>query len=237
MNQDFELDLQELAKYLLKRIWSSVLLAIIAGALFLSYSVFFTTPTYTSYATLYVINRQSGNVSSSELMGYESLLNDYMYIISSRAVLESVIEESGTDMTYAQLKTALSLSHKIDTRIITVGITHSDPAEAVRLVNLVCTETREYITDLMKSEQIKIIDYGNQPTSPSSPGARRNLAIGIVLGFMIPLIINIVIYVVSDKIITAEDLERRLGVNVIGRIPYSTQLDQKSSVKKRKDRK
>ncbi|MBR5528407.1 MAG: hypothetical protein IKV97_05325 [Clostridia bacterium] len=233
MNQDFELDLKELVPYVFKRAWIAVIAAILAGAVFFSYSIFFITPQYTSQATLYVINRQSGNITSTELIGYESLLNDYLQIISSRAVIESVIEKSGTQMNFREFSNRLSLSHKPETRIIKVSFTHEDPSEAVRLVNLVCTETSEYITELMKSDQIKIVDYGNLPTSPSSPDAKKNFVLGAFAGFMIPVAVFVLKFILDDKITTAEDVEKRLGVNVIGRIPYSSQLNRKAGFKKK----
>lgn len=222
-----EINVKELFGVVIKKIWMSIVLAILLGAIFVTYSVYFVTPMYTSVAQILVLDGQQGGFSASDLDGLESLTNDCMYLMESKDVLQAVIDKSGLEMTPSELSSIIHISGTENTRIITVSVRHPDPVMAAKLVELIRLESKEYVAEIIRYDCMKLFGSATNPTEPSSPNIRSNAVRGAFIGFVIPLIINVAIYILNDTLVTVDDVENRLGINVIGRIPYSRKLSEK----------
>lgn len=225
LNQDFEINFKELAFVLLKRVWISVIAAVLCAVIGTVYATNFITPMYSSRARLYIIGSQNtGMFSSSELSAYETLTRDYLNLIRSRTILEGVVEANDLDININQLNSCISVSSPENTRIIDVAVSYSDPMMAKKICDSVCSEVQRKVIERMKSEQITIWDWGNLPAYPSSPNVRNYTLFGAAAGFFAPLMLFCILYIFDDSLITTENVETRLGVNVIGTIPYSKAL-------------
>lgn len=225
INQEFEINYKELAIVLLKKIWISVIAAILCGTLGTMYASNFITPLYSSRARLYIIGSQNtGSFSSSELSAYENLTRDYLSLIKSRTILDAVIEKNGLKMNANQLLSYVSVSSPEHTRIIDVNVYYHDPAMAKKICDSICSEVQQKVIERMKTEQITIWDWGHLANYPSSPNVRKYTLAGIAVGVVIPLALVALFYIFDDSLVTTETVETRLGVNVIGTIPYSKSL-------------
>ena len=80
---------------------------------------------------------------------------------------------------------------------------------------------------MMNEDQITIIENGSLPSSPSSPNLNKNIILSLIAGFAVSVSAILIVKIFDDTIITREDVEKRLGLNVIGEIPYSSKLDGK----------
>jgi capsular polysaccharide biosynthesis protein len=225
LNQEFEINFKELAVLLVKRIWIAIIAAILCGAIGTVYASSFITPMYNSRARLYIIGSQNTGVfSPSELSAYENLTRDYLNLIKSRTILEAVIESNDLNISVGRLSSCIGVSSPANTRIIDVTVSYPDPAMAKKLCDSLCSEVQRKVIERMKSEQVTVWDWGNLPSSPASPNVSRYTALGALLGFCLPMALFAMIYIFDDSLITTENVESRLGVNVIGTIPYSKAL-------------
>lgn len=86
----------------------------------------------------------------------------------------------------------------------------------------------------MDIEAVNVVDSANIPSEKASPSLAKNGVIGGLLGVIIAMAIVIIIYLTNDTIKVEEDVERYLGLSVLGSIPYS---DKESRSKKQKSRK
>ena len=80
---------------------------------------------------------------------------------------------------------------------------------------------------------IMMLLSGNYAVSGGASGAVFGV-IGGLLGVIIAMAIVIIIYLTNDTIKVEEDVERYLGLSVLGSIPYS---EKESRSKKQKSRK
>lgn len=225
INQDLEINLKELAFLLFKKVWISVIAAVLCAVIGTVYATNYITPMYSSRARLYIIGSQNtGMFSSSELSAYETLTRDYVNLIRSRTILEGVVEANDLNININQLNSCISVSSPENTRIIDVSVSYSDPLMAKKICDSVCSEVQRRVIERMKSEQITVWDWGNLPAYPSSPNIKKYTMYGAVAGFFIPLVLFSILYIFDDSLITTENVETRLGVNVIGTIPYSKAL-------------
>lgn len=232
-NNELEVNLTQLFKVCLKKVWIAIICAALLGSLSVYNSIYRVQPSYSSTSQIYVIGTTGQNlISSSVLSSYESLTKDYMQIIKSSAVLDRVIQKNELRISPKALARKIYLSNPEETRFISITVTDSDPAMAKILVDSITLETKEYITDLMQSDQVAVIEYGKLPTVPNGKGTFRNAILFALIGFLIPMAIVAMLYIIYDKLTTSADIETKLGLPVIGEIPHSSTLKKSRQVQK-----
>jgi capsular polysaccharide biosynthesis protein len=77
----------------------------------------------------------------------------------------------------------------------------------------------ETVQEIMKVENIQVIDTAQTPVSPVQPRPMMNIAIAGVLAVMLGVFIAFLIEFLDTTIKTPEDVEKHLGLPVIGSIP------------------
>lgn len=219
-------ELEKYWKIFLKRIWISILLPLIAiiTAWYLSQYVF--EPVYESNVSLIVVNEQAeSDVNDSSLEYYnllvmEQLVKDYEEIIKSRTVTEKVIEEiKMNNFTPAQLAKNITVESKNGTSILEIKVKGKNPDEAKEIANKISEVFEEKILLLFNNKKVKIIDYANIPTTPVSPKTKINIVLAAFAGLFLAIIVILLIEYLDDTVKTTEELERRLGLSVLGIIP------------------
>lgn len=231
---EIEIDLKELFFYLLGKAVYIIGAGVALAALALAVTVFFITPKYTSTTSMYVLNRQNAEtVSNSDLQSSTYLTKDYIELIKSRTVVESVIADLGLDTTYESVLGAMSVAAKSDTRIISISVTDADPYLARDIANAVRVAAAAQIQQVMKTEAVNVVDEANIPTEKSSPSIKKNVVIAGFIGVFLVAAWFVVLFLLNDKIVTADDVERYLGLGILGQMP----LDEEEMKQKKKRKK
>ena len=162
------------------------------------------------------------------------MTKDYAELIQSRTVLEGVIAQLNLDMTYKKMLNKVSVETSSDSRIVSISVTDEDPYTASEIANAVRDMAAEHIQSVMDIEAVNVVDTANIPNEKASPSLAKNGVIGGLLGVIIAMAAVIIIYLTNDTIKVEEDVERYLGLSVLGSIPFS---EKESRSKKKKSRK
>lgn len=85
----------------------------------------------------------------------------------------------------------------------------------------------------MDIDAVNVVETANIPDQQSSPSISKNGIIGVLLGVLLSVAIILIAYISNDTVKTQEDVEKYLGLSVLGTIPL-TETDRK---RKRKNRK
>lgn len=182
-----------------------------------------------------VLNKQDSNtLTSADMQTSTQLTKDYAELIKSRTVLEGVIAQLNLNITYQQLLGKLTVDTSTDSRIVTIIVSDEDPYTASEMANAIRDMAAEHIQSVMDIEAVNVVDSANIPNEKASPSLAKNGVIGGLLGVIIAMAIVIIIYLTNDTIKVEEDVERYLGLSVLGSIPYS---EKESRSKKQKSRK
>lgn len=216
---EMEIDLKELLFAFKKKLWLILLAAIIGSGIAGAFSALVMKPQYTSSSMLYVLSKETTLTSLADLQIGTQLTNDYRVLVSSRPVLEVVIEELGLDMSYETLTGKLAISNPADTRILTLTVTDGDPVMAKTIVDAITDRVSEYIGDIMEMEAPKVIEYGQVSMNPVSPNIMRNTAVGGMLGIVLVCGIVTILVITNDTVQTEEDVEKYLGLSTLAVIP------------------
>ncbi len=238
-----EIDLVELLGVILHNLWIIIVSGVIVAAVALLVSYFIITPKYESVTKIYVISKTNADTMTySDLQAGSTLTKDYKELVKSRPVLEEVLAETGIDVELKDLEEQITVEVPQDTRIVSITVEDKDPYEARIIADSVRIAASKHIREVMDTEAVNVVEEASLPIEKSSPSILKNTAIGYAVGLFLAIAIVIINYIMDDTIKTPDDVEKFLGVSVLGSIPYSeNDLSDKAEMeryeKKKKQRK
>ena len=238
-----EIDLVELLGVILHNLWIIIVSGVIVAAVALLVSYFIITPKYESVTKIYVISKTNADTMTySDLQAGSTLTKDYKELVKSRPVLEEVLAETGIDVELKDLEAQITVEVPQDTRIVSITVEDKDPYEARIIADSVRIAASKHIREVMDTEAVNVVEEASLPIEKSSPSILKNTAIGYAVGLFLAIAIVIINYIMDDTIKTPDDVEKFLGVSVLGSIPYSeNDLSDKAEMeryeKKKKQRK
>ena len=233
IDDEIEIDLKELILAILSY-WHLILLAVlVAGGLAFGYSKFLVTPMYESTSQLYVLTKSTSITSIADIQTGTSLTNDYIVVVKGRPVLDQVIENLGLNESYGSLGEKVSLENPSNSRVLKITVKDADPKRAKVIADEIAEVSSAYIAEKMNQDPPTIIQNGYSDGDPVSPNIRKNTMLGAVAGGMLAIIIIVISYLFNDTINDAEDIEKRLGLNLLGSLPLEESEDDGDKAKSR----
>lgn len=215
-----EIDLVELF-YCLLRSWKLLLLALIMGAVLLAgYHTLFVQPTYRATTQMYITNTDSV-ISLQDLQVGSALTEDYKQIITSRAVLNQVIDDLQLNVDYKGLSKMITVSNPTGTHIITTSVTSTD-SEASRIIaNDLLNVSIDRIFQIIGTSEPTIIDYSEaEAVTNVTPSLRRFVVIGGLVGLLLAAAYVTLRMLLDKTIKTDDDVEKYLKLPVLAAVPY-----------------
>lgn len=221
-----EIDLVWLAYALLRKIWLILAAAVLTACLVAGYTFFRIKPTYASTSTMLVLTKETTLTSLTDLQIGSQLTKDYSVLITSRPVLEEVIENLELKMNYKSLKSKISVENPEDTRLLFITVTMNDAQMAKAVVDELSVVSSEFIGDKMEVTPPKIVEEG-EIGSKTGPSITKNAMMGFVIGAFLVCVVIIVLELLNDTIQKEEDIERYLGIPTLAVIPDKTKGQKK----------
>lgn len=222
--------------------WIMVAACIVVGALTTLILNIRHEPTYSSTATLYVVRESTSgkDTTSADVSIATYLVKDFNVLITSDKVLNRVRDDTGLMIENAALKKMVSVSNPDGTRILEIKVNASDPNRAKVLADAFATTTNEYFNDLFsgattsdgaQSQQVvKIWEPGTFSNKISNPISMLKIMLIAVLAAFAVYAIFFVVFIFDDKINDADDVQKYLGLSMLGEIP------NRYEAQKRKDK-
>ena len=215
-----EINLSELFNYF----WTKKILIIVCFVVSLycgiMYSAVFQKPMYKSYTTLLLTpENKETTITNSDITLNRSLVDTYREIIKSKKILGTVIENLELDYSYSFLNSHVSVEDVNDTEIIKISVTDENKWLSMYIANEIARVFKTEFVKIYKLENIAIIDTAELSTSPYNVNFTKQVLIAGVLGLVVGFGISFVIYYFDTTVKNSEDIERKLGISVIGTIP------------------
>ena len=234
-NKRLEINVYELVMFWLKKLWIVLGIGFIAASICFAYTVFFVQPEYTSVTKIYVLNRQTDeSITSSDLQSSTYLTKDYTELIKSRKVLEVVIAELGLNMSYEALLENVTVGTQSDTRVVSISVVDKDPYEASEIANEIRNVGAAHIQSVMNAAAVNVVDEANIPAWTSNNNMKKHIVFMFAGGCVFALLWLSVQFVLDDKVTTAEDVEKYLGLSVLGVFPIDEELMKRKQRGKRR---
>lgn len=227
MDKEVNLDLRDVYNIIRKRLWLIAAVTLTAAMVSLIFSFFVIKPTYEA-STSVIIGKLPTNEDSrmqyNDVMMYQSLVKTYVEIVNARTVSKNVVEKLELDMKPEDLMKCISATPVTNTQMIKIKVSAKSPLDTQRITNAV---TEAFINEAMKqfpSGTVKIMDSAVIPEHPSKPNKKLNVVIAFSLGFIVSVGIVFFIEYMDNTIKTENDIEKYVGLPVIGIIPKN--IDQ-----------
>src|SRR5699024_1846761 len=215
------ISLKEIFEVIKKRFVLIVAIVCAAAIIAAVVSYFVLTPKYAA-STKFIVNQgkqdESAAYSVNDVRYNVELINTYNDIIESTAISQEVVETLELDMTAEELVKTIQVSSANDSQVVTVSVENESPVVAASIANTTVEIFQDQLTDLMNVDNVKILtaaELGENP-SPVSPNKKLNIAIAIVLGGMIGVGIAFLLEYLDNTIRTEEDVDKHLGLPVLG---------------------
>lgn len=221
-----EIDLVWLAYALLRRIWLILAAAVITACLVAGYTFLRIEPTYSSTSTMLVLTKETTLTSLTDLQIGSQLTKDYSILITSRPVLEQVIENLELKMNYKSLKGKISVENPEDTRLLFITVTMNNAKQAKAVVDELSVVSSEFIGDKMEVTPPKVVEEG-EIGGKTGPSITKNAMVGFIAGAFLVCVIIIVLELLNDTIQKEEDVERYLAIPTLAVIPEKVNTQKK----------
>ena len=221
-NTTYTIDLRELWRLFLRKLWIIILVAALVGGGLFAYKYTTYEERYSSTSTVLAFSGSSG-VSYNDYMLAEQSLGDFEEIFKSRKVLDQVIHDldlyNRYKISYKALRSMLSVTQKADTHMLSVTITSPDHLLSKEIVDAVCDVAVQQIPALTGSKTVAVLDKGTTEIYPSNSVDIKLPILGAVAAGIIVFAIAYAVMVSNDKISTPEDIEKYLHLSVLGFVP------------------
>ena len=238
--EEMEIDLGELIMALLYKWWIIVLAGVVLAAGAFCFAKFAIEPTYESTTSVYVISRQNENTTtSSDITLGTQLMKDIAALAKSRTVAEDVIASLNLDVSVKKFNNMLSVTSGSDTRFLSIKVTHTSPEMAQMIANEVRDVMASRAVHVMKVEAVNVADYANYPIEKAAPSLSKYTILGGALGAFLAMAVIAVGFLLNDRIISSDDVEKYLKLSTLGSIPYDAESmgDGTQDKKKKKTKK
>lgn len=219
VNDELVIDLKSLVFELLNN-WVMILISTVLVAMIgFSISKFIMTPQYQSTSELYVLSSSSSITSLADIQIGTYMANDYKVVVTSRPILDQVIDNLKLDMNYRALRSKITIGNPNNTRILQITVTDADPNKAKLITDEIAEVASAYIAEKMDQDAPTILQYGYADGGATSPNTKLNTMLGGIIGAFIAMAIVIISFLLNDTVMTVEDVEQKIGLNVLGTLP------------------
>lgn len=218
-----EIDLKELFDYLKgKIIWIilAVFFAVIVGNV---YTIITRVPMYKTNVSLVLVSEKNGDgnevYNSSEQQLNKNLVGTYSEIAKSKTVLNKVIKNLDLDISYTDLKNRIEVTSVENTEIINIYVSDKNPKMATIIANEIANVFVTEVNNFYKLNNVNILDEATNVKVPYNVNYVKDNIIYVLIGIVVSLGILFIIFYFDTSIKTSEEIEKKLGLTVIGSVP------------------
>ncbi len=225
-NDEVEIDIGHILSILWEKILVIIATGIIVGLAGFLVSKFLITPKYESETKLYVLNTANDSATTlSDVQLSTQLTKDYQILVTSAPVMNQVIRELGLNMKASELASTISVDTPSDTRVLQITVTSNDPKRAKDIADKVAQVSSKKICDIMKIEQVNVIEEGSLSEEPAVDTVQKWTLIGLALGIVLSCAVIIIRSMLDDTVKTTEDVEKYFDLSTLAVIPISEEMD------------
>ncbi|MDD6794732.1 MAG: Wzz/FepE/Etk N-terminal domain-containing protein [Clostridiaceae bacterium] len=223
MKEEKEIDIIELLRSIQKR-WKMIVCVILVCTIISAVLSFFViTPKYQVSTKLFIgkeaTTTDDQNYNNNDVTMYQKLLKTYAQMIQTNDLVNKAISEEDLNLNSQEVLKELKVTPSNDTQVLEINYIDANKYVAKDLVGSITKEFIKESQELIPNGKVKVIESVKLPEKPVSPNTTKNIAIGLILGLILGIGIAVVLEFTNNTFKSKEELEKVLGVPVIGTIP------------------
>ena len=207
----------------IKRRWI-IIVAITLTATIISgiISFFVIDPVYEASTKVFIGKEESDDAAynSSDINMYQQLLQTYAQAIKTKDLVNRAISGLKYDGLEARnVVESLTVNPISNTQILQIKYQSKDPNEAKDVLKSVTDEFIVTAKELVPNGNVRVIEEVELPQNPVSPNKKMNIAIAFLVGLMVSVGLVFLLEYLDNTYKNKEQLEKDLGIPVLGAIP------------------
>ncbi len=214
-----EINLKEVYSYFKSRLLWMILAIVVIVIIGNVYTILTRVPMYQSNTTIVLVGESKKEYSQTDSQLNQNLIGTYSEIITSRKVLQQVIDNLKLKMTVDELSQNITTSSVEDTEIIRITVNNEKKKMAAEIANEVADVFSDEIQDIYNLENVAIIDKAEEADEPYNINYVKDNVIYLMIGIVLSFGVVFVMYYFDTTIKSSETVEEKLGLTVIGIVP------------------
>lgn len=184
-------------------------------------SFFVIDPVYETSTKLFIGKEESDEAAynTNDIQMYQKLLQTYAQAIKTKDLVGRAIEPLDYELEASSVVGALTVTPVTDTQILEIKYQSKEPQEAVDVLKNIRQEFITTSKELVPNGNVKVIEEVELPENPISPNKKMNIVIAFLLGLMVSLGLVFLLEYLDNTYKNKEQLEKDLGIPVLGSIP------------------
>ena len=216
-----EIDLKELFEYVKNKLGLIIVITVGICLLGCIYGLVFQKPMYKSYTTVILgsnATSSSQTITQTDITINRNLVDTYAQIVTSRRVLDQVINELNLDISYESLKSKISVSAVNNTEIIKINAEDNDAIKAKNIANITANYFKKEIVDLYNMNNVNILDEAIQEKNPYNINIAKQIIVYFMIGLILAIGIVFVVFYFDRTIKSAEQVEQKIKLPILGSV-------------------
>lgn len=224
-----EINLKELFEYFVSKLPIIVIAALLTTLVGIAYGLWFQKPMYNSYTTIVLTRTDNDStttdgtgITQSDILLNQNLVSTYREIIKSKRILNQVINNLDLNISTDELEKNISVTSEKDTEVIKISVNSSNPTDAKDIANEIERVFSNEIISIYNIKNITIIDYAEEDTTPYNINVPKQIILAFLIGFILACAVIFVTFYFDTTIKSAEEIENKLGLPVLGVVPIKS---------------
>ena len=227
-----EIDIKDFLGYLKKFLIPMIVVAVLATGASIFYNLAIKTPMYKTSTTVVLAQQTGDNNTSSVTLNdisiNQKLVATYTEIVKSKLVLEQVISDLKLDTTAEKLAKHVTVAAIEDTEILKITVEDGNRIAAAQIANKIADVFTKEIVNIYQLNNVSVIDVAQVNDKQSNNTTVRDAVIALLISVFGISAIAFVIYYFDDTIKYNEDLEKKIGLPIAGKV-IKSDLEKKSA--------
>ncbi len=220
-----EINLKELFDYFVSKLPIIIIVALLATLLGIIYGIWFQKPMYNAYTTI-VLTRTDSNtgnndssITQSDVLLNQNLVSTYRAIITSKRILNQVINNLDLNITTEELEKNVSVTSEKDTEVIKISVNSENATDAKDIANEIERVFSNEIVNIYNIKNVTIIDYAEEDNIPYNINMPKQIILAFLIGFILSCAVIFVMFYFDTTVKSSDEIENKLGLPVLGVVP------------------
>ncbi|MGL5414448.1 MAG: YveK family protein [Clostridium sp.] len=215
---------------IIKRKWKIVAITtaiFVIIAIILSF--FIIKPKYETNVKLFigkgVSKHSSETYDNNEVMMYQNLLDTYANVIQTQDLVSDALQNINVNLKPEEVLKNLNVTPVANTQILEISYRDTNRERAVNVIDSITKQFIKKSKVLIPNGNVQVLETASYPKGAVSPHKKINILIGFILGVAVGIMIVFILEALDNTFKVADELEKKIGVPVIGII---TEFDEKN---------
>lgn len=220
------IDLREMLGVLKKKFWLISLITLIITIATGVYTYYYITPQYQATTEL-LVNKE--DPAKQGVINQQEMFDTYSGIMTSPRILKIAADKLNMKGKEKALAGKINITSVKNSQIMSITVTDTNQKQAATIANTVADTFKTEIVKIMNINNVQILTeaVADPGAAPVKPNKTQNIMIAFVVGLLVSIGLAFLLDFLDRTIKTDQDVERKLGLPVLGSITVMKEKDIK----------